>query len=83
MGALIACREHGIAVPERLGIAGFHDLDVGRIVSPQLTTVHVPAFEIGQKTGSAIAARLTGQAEAATTHEFPFRIVRRGSTRSL
>jgi LacI family gluconate utilization system Gnt-I transcriptional repressor len=82
VGALLACRERGIAVPERIGIAGFHDLDVGRIVSPQLTTVHVPALEIGQKTGAVIAARLAGFPETVSVHEFPFRIVRRESTRA-
>ncbi|HEX4765516.1 MAG TPA: LacI family DNA-binding transcriptional regulator [Lichenihabitans sp.] len=81
VGALLACRAHGLDVPERLGIAGFHDLDVGRIVTPQLTTVHVPALEIGQKAGEMIVARLNGRLVADRRHEFPFRIVMRSSTR--
>lgn len=83
VGALLACRERGIPVPDRLGIAGFHDLDAARIVSPQLTTVHVPALEIGQKTGAVIAARLDGLPPTLTQHEFPFRIVQRESTREM
>ncbi len=51
VGAILACREQGIAVPERMGIAGFHDLEIGRVVSPTLTTVHVPAMEMGRKAG--------------------------------
>ena len=82
VGALQACRDHGLAVPERLGIAGFHDLDVGRIVTPQLTTVHVPALEIGQRTAEMIVARLNGHTDVDGRHEFPFRIVLRGSTRT-
>ena len=81
VGALQACRERGVDVPGRLGIAGFHDLDVGRIVTPQLTTVHVPALEIGQRTAQLILARLDGRADGDLRHEFPFRIVIRGSTR--
>ena len=46
VGAILACRELGIDVPAQLGFAGFHDLDVGRVVSPTLSTVQVPAMEI-------------------------------------
>ena len=34
VGAILACREMGIAVPDEIGIAGFHDLEIGRVVSP-------------------------------------------------
>ena len=60
VGAVLACRELGIAVPDEIGIAGFHDLEIGRVVSPTLTTVHVPAMEMGRKAGEMILARLSG-----------------------
>ena len=34
VGAILACRELGIAVPDEIGIAGFHDLEIGRVVTP-------------------------------------------------
>jgi DNA-binding LacI/PurR family transcriptional regulator len=82
VGAILECRTLGIGVPGELGIAGFHDLEIGRLVSPTLTTVHVPALEIGRRAGEIIRARLADGA-AGQTEELPFRIIRRESTRAL
>ena len=81
MGAILECRARGVAIPERLGIAGFHDLEMGRLVTPTLTTVHVPATEIGKRAGEVILRRLAGSAGEEGVAELPFRIVRRESTR--
>lgn len=81
VGAILECRERGIRVPEDLGIAGFHDLEMGRLVSPSLTTVHVPALEIGRRAGQAVVARLFAGREM-PQGDLPFRIVQRASTRS-
>ena len=83
VGAILECRRLGIAIPDELGIAGFHDLEMGRLVSPALTTVHVPALEIGRRTGEVIVARLSETAPMAVARELPFRIVRRESTRPV
>jgi len=81
VGALKACRERGIAVPEAMGIAGFHDLEIGRVVTPALTTVHVPAMEMGRKAGEMILARLAGEPPAARRHDLGFEVIPRESTR--
>lgn len=81
VGAIIACRELGLGVPDDLGIAGFHDLDMGRVVTPRLTTVHVPALEIGRQVGAAILARMSGQSEALKRYDLAFEIIERESTR--
>jgi LacI family gluconate utilization system Gnt-I transcriptional repressor len=81
VGALLAARELGIAVPRRLGIAGFHDLEIGRVVSPNLTTVHVPATEIGRKAGAILLDRLAGRAVSPTRYDLGFSILARESTR--
>lgn len=81
VGAILACRELGVEVPGRLGIAGFHDLAVGRIVSPTLTTVKVPALEIGRRAGHLILARLSGAAVAERVVDLGFSIIARESTR--
>ena len=80
VGAILACREMGIAVPAEIGIAGFHDLEIGRVVSPALTTVHVPAMEMGRKAGEMILARLSGS-RLAGRDEMDFTILERDSTR--
>ena len=80
VGAILECRKLGIAVPDRMGIAGFHDLELGRVVTPSLTTVHVPALEIGREAGRMILARLKDAEAEIPRAELPFRIVVREST---
>lgn len=81
VGAILACRELGIDVPSQLGIAGFHDLEVGRVVSPTLTTVQVPAMEMGRKAGHMILARLSGKRLTTQRQDLGFSIISRESTR--
>ncbi|MFQ5576632.1 MAG: LacI family DNA-binding transcriptional regulator [Anaerolineae bacterium] len=48
IGLLMACRRRGIAVPRRLSVAGFDDIEMARYVSPPLTTVRQPRRRLGQ-----------------------------------
>jgi LacI family gluconate utilization system Gnt-I transcriptional repressor len=81
VGALLACRERGIDVPHRIGIAGFHDLEIGRVVTPTLTTVHAPATEIGRRAGQMILDRLAGRPIESSRVDLGFTILARESTR--
>jgi LacI family transcriptional regulator len=47
IGALSECREIGLSVPADMSIAGFDDLPIAQYISPTLTTVRVPAHEMG------------------------------------
>jgi LacI family gluconate utilization system Gnt-I transcriptional repressor len=80
-GVLIESRRRSISVPDRLGIAGFHDLDIARLTTPQLTTVKVPAYDIGRLSAQMVVDRLDGKPAAGPTIELDFSILRRGSTR--
>jgi LacI family transcriptional regulator len=46
-GALIAARELGLAVPRDLSIAGINDAEFAAHLTPPLTTMRLPADEIG------------------------------------
>ncbi|HET7412665.1 MAG TPA: LacI family DNA-binding transcriptional regulator [Pararhizobium sp.] len=81
VGAIDACRALGLSVPADLGIAGFHDLEIGRVVTPALTTVQVPALEMGRRAGEMILARLSGASGTAEREELGFTIIERQSTR--
>ena len=48
VGALGALREAGIAVPGDVAVAGFGDRPIARYVMPTLSSVRVPAFELGR-----------------------------------
>lgn len=49
IGAILACRHREIAVGPEVGVVGFTNDPVAEIISPALTTVAEPAYEIGRK----------------------------------
>lgn len=79
IGALLECRDRGIAVPGAMSIAGFDDIDVAGAVEPALTTVRVPSAEIGREAGRRLLARLHG-ADVPRLAELPAPLVVRRST---
>lgn len=59
-GALIAAREVGREVPSDLSITGFDDIDLSQTCYPQLTTVHVPHRQMGERAADAMIQLLEG-----------------------
>lgn len=47
LGCLFGLKQKGISVPEQVSIAGFDDIEILEYVSPSVTTVRVPMYEIG------------------------------------
>lgn len=60
VGALIAAREAGLAVPDDLSIAGFDDSEVARIAWPAITTVRQPVFDMAVAAADMVVAQLNG-----------------------
>lgn len=57
-GVLMRCESLGIAIPDQLSVVGFDDLEFLDALRVRLTTVHVPALEMGQAAARAVLARL-------------------------
>lgn len=49
IGALHACTERGLDVPEDCAIVGCDDVLLAALVSPALTTIHIPTYDLGQQ----------------------------------
>jgi len=79
IGALAECHERGIAVPARISITGFDDMDIAAVVTPPLTTVRFPAADLGALAAQHLLARLAGRDVEMRT-ELPVELVVRGST---
>jgi LacI family transcriptional regulator len=49
VGAIRRAQQIGLRVPQDVSITGFDDIELARVVTPNLTTVHVPHREMGRK----------------------------------
>lgn len=81
VGGLMECQHRGLDVPGRLAIAGLGDLEIARELSPSLTTVRIPAYEIGKRAGDVVVARLAGEPAGERVLDLGFSIEVRESTR--
>ncbi|WP_170427203.1 LacI family DNA-binding transcriptional regulator [Ruegeria arenilitoris] len=64
VGALRQAQEMGLDVPGDVSITGFDDIELARIVSPALTTVHVPHREMGRKAAQQLIEMVENQTDA-------------------
>jgi LacI family transcriptional regulator len=78
VGALLRAKQMGINVPSALSITGFDDIELARIVSPQLTTVHVPHRQMGQQAAIELTA-LVEKTSAGKSVELASHVVLRES----
>ena len=57
-GAIQAIKESGMTIPNDLAVVGFDDVSFARYVEPLLTTVQLPAYDIGWETGAMCLAQI-------------------------
>ena len=48
LGAMKAIRENGLKIPDDISIIGFNDEETSAYIMPPLTTIHAPAYDMGQ-----------------------------------
>ena len=58
VGVIMECQRRGIAVPEQLSVMGFGDFEIGKVINPPLTTIHVDFTLLGQRAGAALVDML-------------------------
>ncbi len=81
VGALKACLSDGVGVPERVSLVGCDDVELARLTSPELTTVRVPAREMGARAARLLVRRLEGgDTGPGPSRPLPVELVRRGSS---
>jgi LacI family transcriptional regulator len=59
LSAIAECRRLGLRVPEDMSVVGFDDDDYTTIFSPALTTIAVPAAEMGRLAARSLIGALT------------------------
>jgi LacI family gluconate utilization system Gnt-I transcriptional repressor len=78
-GAVTEARVQGIAIPERLAVCGFGDLELSGASEPPITTVGVDGAAMGRLAAERLLARLAGQ-EAPSRTLVPFHIIQRATS---
>ncbi len=61
LGAIVECRARGVRVPEDVSIAGFDNIELSQHSNPPLTTVGVPAEEMGGTAATFLLNKLEGR----------------------
>lgn len=60
-GALLQARKMGLNVPGDISITGFDDIEIAEIVTPTLTTVHVPHRNMGKGAAQMLVSLRAGE----------------------
>jgi len=79
VGAVQECHRRGWAVPGRVAIAGYGDMDIAAQLYPTLTTVRVNRYEMGRRAVRQLLAKLGGDLKSPTITSLGFEIVDRES----
>jgi len=79
VGALAALHQQGIAVPGGMAIVGFDDIPVARFLIPPLTTVRLPAYELGLRAADMLIRTIQDEDIAESQIVLPTELVIRES----
>ncbi|MDB5854927.1 MAG: LacI family transcriptional regulator [Herminiimonas sp.] len=79
LGALMECQSLGLAVPQEISVVGFDNQELASHFAPGLTTINVPAADLGRVAAGTILQLLAGDVVQAPV-ELPIELVVRGST---
>jgi LacI family transcriptional regulator len=80
VGALQALHADGLQCPDDISVVGFNDMPFVDQLSPPLTTVRLPQYEIGVQAAELLLDRLADRGSTAKSVVLPVSLVARGST---
>jgi len=79
MGAIKALMEHGLSVPGDVSVIGFDDISIAKFTMPPLTTVHAPAYHMGNYGASILHHIVKEHLGTAMKIQLPCKLVIRNS----
>ncbi len=78
-GALLEANHRGIRVPEQIAIVGSDDNELQESLTPSLTSLRFPRYEIGRTAANLLINRVTGRASGPVEVNLGFQIIERDS----
>jgi LacI family transcriptional regulator len=82
-GVLQGLARYGQRVPEDFSVCGFGDLPVAQLVTPALTSVHIPLRQLGRAGARRLLALLNNQEEVPALEVMPTTVLERETTAAL
>jgi len=79
LSTMKALQHHGVKVPDDVAIVGWDDVMTARYVTPALTTVRQPLYELGRVAANRLHERITGAPSAPEPRILPTELVLRSS----
>jgi LacI family transcriptional regulator len=80
LSAMIYLRDKGIKIPENVGIVGFSNEPFSKVVSPSISTIAQPGFEMGQKAAELIIRKIENKERTYQTIVLPTELIVRESS---
>lgn len=79
LGVMHQLKQMGIEIPNQMSVVGFDDIQQMAYVSPSLTTIHLPLYEVGNRACERLVERIRGKRES-VDDILPTHLVIRDST---
>jgi len=80
MGVLRGLRESGVKVPDDIAVVGYDDIDVAAMLSPPLTSIRQPKYELGVAAARLLLEEVADQAHRHREVRFEPELVVRASS---
>ena len=80
LGAMRALKQHGLCIPDDLSIIGFDDIPLVKYLDPGLTTIRLPAIDLGFFAGQMLMKLIKGEPIQKKQIQLTSRLIIRNST---
>jgi len=80
IGAIVCAKEQGLRIPRDLSVVGFDDLEISAYYDPPLTTMAVPAYDMGRTAAKILIENIRGEINTPRQCILETKLMIRGST---
>jgi len=80
LSSMIYLRDRGIRIPEDVGIVGFSNEPFSKVVSPSISTIAQPGFQMGQKAAEMLIGQIENKERTYRTIVLPTELIIRESS---
>ncbi len=83
MGVINAANKHGLSVPDNLSVIGYDDISLAKFITPSLTTIHQPKFNLGRKAFDTLLDQIQSQRKTNVEIHLEATLVERDSVKEI